>query len=76
VPDVTPPLLLYDVWSDPHALRSLHEERPALVKEYTAFLEARLAQHLRLAERFTQTGDNPALTEEQLRTLRSLGYIR
>jgi arylsulfatase A-like enzyme len=76
VPEETPRLLLYDVWNDPHALHSLHEERPDLVEKYTAFLEGQLAEHLALAQQFTASDGGPALTEEQLRTLRALGYIQ
>jgi arylsulfatase A-like enzyme len=75
VPEETPRLLLYDVWNDPHALHSLHEERPDLVEKYTKFLEAQLADHLALGQRFTR-GANAALTADQLRTLRALGYIQ
>jgi arylsulfatase A-like enzyme len=68
-------LLLYDVWNDPECLRSLHEERPDLVKKYTEFLEAQWEAHQALAQRFTP-GAEVALTPEQLRTLRALGYIQ
>ena len=68
-------LLLYDLSNDPHALSSLHEERPDLVEHYTTFLEAQFAAHQLLAQQFTP-GDESPLTPEQLRTLRSLGYIR
>lgn len=69
------PLLLYDLWNDPLCVKSLHEERPDLVKKYTAFLEAQFASHRALAQRFTRTEDSP-LTPEQLRGLRTLGYIQ
>lgn len=69
------PLLLYDLWNDPMCLRSVHEERPELVKKYTTFLEAQFAAHQELAKKFTRSKDS-ALSPEQLRTLRSLGYIR
>ena len=69
------PLLLYDLWNDPHTRHSLHEERPDLVEKYTAFLEAQFAAHLALAQQFTRSEESP-LTPEQLRTLRSLGYIQ
>ena len=68
-------LLLYDLWSDLMALWSLHEERPDLVEKYTAFLEDQFEAHLALAQYFTPSGE-VALTPEQLRTLRTLGYIR
>jgi arylsulfatase A-like enzyme len=68
------PLLLYDLWNDPHCLFSLHEERPDLVKKYTRFLQEKWKEHRELAKRFTRPGQ-ANLTAEQLRTLRSLGYI-
>ena len=69
------PLLLYDLWNDPYCLKSLHEARPDLVRKYTEFLEAQFEAHQALAQRFTRSEDSP-LTPEQLRTLRSLGYIQ
>ncbi len=69
------PLLLYDLWSDPGAVHSLHEERPDLVEKYTEFLEAQWKAHQALAQRFTRSGE-VLLTPEQLRTLRALGYIQ
>ena len=68
------PLLLYDLWNDPMALWSLHEERPDLVQKYTAFLEEQFEAHLALSQYFTPSS-GVELTPEQLRTLRSLGYI-
>ena len=69
------PLLLYDLWNDPMALWSLHEERPDLVQKYTTFLEEQFEAHMALAQYFTPSGE-VELTPGQLRTLRSLGYIR
>lgn len=69
------PLLLFDLWNDPMCLISLHEERPDLVEKYTAVLETQWAAHQALAQRSTP-GEASPLTAEQLRTLRSLGYIR
>ena len=69
------PLLLYDLWNDPQCLNSLHDERPDLVEKYTEFLEAQWEAHQLLAKQFTPGTESP-LTPEQLRTLRSLGYIR
>jgi arylsulfatase A-like enzyme len=69
------PLLLHDLWTDPDAVYSLHEERPELVARYTELLEAQFAAHQALAQRFTAS-ESVALTPEQLRTLRALGYIR
>ncbi len=68
------PLLLYDLWNDPSALESLHEERPDLVEQYTAFLEEQFEAHQSLAKLFTP-GEASPLTPEQLKTLRALGYI-
>ncbi len=69
------PLVLYDLWNDPNCLKSVHDEHPELVRKYTEFLEAQFEAHQSLARRFTRGKDAP-LTPEQLRTLRSLGYIR
>jgi len=69
------PLLLYDLWEDPYALNSLHEELPDLVEKYTKFLEAQFEAHQTLAQQFSRAEDSP-LTAEQLKTLRSLGYIQ
>ena len=69
------PLLLYDLWNDPMALWSLHEERPDLVQKYTAFLEEQFEAHVALSQYFTPSG-GVELTPEQLRTLRTLGYIQ
>ncbi len=69
------PLLLYDLWNDPVAVHSLHEERPDLVEKYTKFLQAQWEAHQVLAQRFTRS-DPVALTPDQLRTLRALGYIQ
>lgn len=68
-------VLVYDLWSDPYALRSIHEERPDLVEKYTAYLEAQWEANQSLAEFFTPSA-GATLTPEQLETLRSLGYIR
>ena len=70
-----PAVLLYDLRNDPYCLHSLHEERPDLLEKYTALLEAQWEAHQALAQVFTRSGE-VALTPEQLRTLRSLGYIQ
>ena len=75
LPARIPRLLLYDLWNDPYTLHSVHEERPDLVQKYTAFLEDQFEAHLALAQYFTPSGE-VELTPEQLRTLRSLGYIQ
>ena len=69
------PLLIYDLWNDPYCLKSLHEERPDLVEKYTEFLEKQFEAHQALAQHFTRGADSP-LNPEQLRTLRTLGYIQ
>jgi len=74
-PRSVPRLLLYDLWSDPRAFYSVHEEHPDLVEHYTAFLEAQFEAHQLLAQQFTP-GEVSPLTPEQLRTLRALGYIQ
>ncbi len=51
------------------------EQHPDLVKKYTQFLETQLAANQTLAQRFTRSKDS-GLNPEQLRTLRSLGYIQ
>ena len=48
---------------------------PDLVDKYTEYLEEMWETHQVLATRFTRSGE-VALTPEQLRTLRSLGYIQ
>jgi hypothetical protein len=69
------PVLIYDLWNDPYCLHSLHEERADLVKKYNEFLQVQLQEHRELAKHFIRSGQTN-LTAEQLRTLRSLGYIR
>jgi arylsulfatase A-like enzyme len=69
------PLLLYDLWNDPFALWSVHEDHPDLVEKYTKFLEAQWEAHQALAKLFTRS-ESVALTPEQLETLRALGYIQ
>lgn len=73
-PEPGPRLLLFDLWNDPYCLRSLHEERPDLVKKYTALLERQLREHRALAKRF-KSREGGALDSRQLETLKSLGYI-
>ena len=59
------------LWFDAWDLSSID----ILVEHYTEFLEAQWEAHQALAQRFTPGEESP-LTREQLRTLRSLGYIR
>ena len=68
-------LFLYDLWSDPRAFYSVHEEHPDLVEHYTAYLKVQWEAHQALAQQFTPGEESP-LMPEQLRTLWSLGYIR
>jgi arylsulfatase A-like enzyme len=69
------PLLLFDLWTDPYCLHSIHEERPELVEKYTAFLEAQFEAHQAMGTLF-KPAEDVALTPEQLQMLRTLGYIR
>jgi arylsulfatase A-like enzyme len=69
------PLLIFDVWEDPHAFKSLHDVRPDLVERYSKILDRIWKEHQALAKKFDRASDVP-LTPEQIETLRSLGYIR
>jgi arylsulfatase A-like enzyme len=69
------PLLVYDLWTDPMCLHSIHEERPDLVEKYTMFLKKQWEAHQALGQYFTPAED-VVLTPEQLEMLRTLGYIR
>lgn len=69
------PLLLFDIWEDPQALKSLHEEQPDLVEKYSKMLDGIWKEHQALANKFSRAGEVP-LTPEQIETLRSLGYLR
>lgn len=69
------PLLLFDVEEDPHALRSLHAERPDLVRKYSKMLARIWKEHLNLARRFTRAGSLP-MKPDEIERLRSLGYLR
>ena len=57
------PLVLYDLWNDPHCLKSVHEEHPELVRKYTEFLEAQFEANRSLAQRFTRGEDAPLTPE-------------
>jgi arylsulfatase A-like enzyme len=70
-----PRLLLYDLWTDPFALRAVNDRHPELVEHYRRMLLRQWQAHRALARRFHAAGE-VALTPEQLRQLRSLGYIR
>lgn len=69
------PLLIFDVEADPHALKSLNEARPDLVKKYAEVLGRLWRTHLNLAKRFTRAGRVP-MTPAEIEALRSLGYLR
>jgi len=70
-----PRLLLYDLAADPFARRAVNDEHPDLVAKYRAALLEQWAAHQALASRFTEANE-VALTPEQLRQLRALGYIQ
>lgn len=72
--DLEPHFFLCDLWDDPYCRKSLHQERPDLVKKYRAVLERTLREHVKLGKGYTRKGEG-ALNAEQLNTLRSLGYI-
>lgn len=69
-----PRLLLYDLWSDPYCLRSLHRERPDLVEKYRGLLERKFREHRALAKKLKPRPAG-ALDPRQLETLKSLGYL-
>ena len=68
-------LLIFDIWEDPEAFRSLHEERPDLVEKYSKMLDRIWKEHQALAKKFTKAGV-ATLAPDQINTLRSLGYLR
>ena len=70
-----PRLLLYDLSSDPFAVHSVNERYPALVEKYSGLLLHQWKAHQALAKRF-QPAEAAPLTPDELRALRSLGYIR
>jgi len=69
------PLLVFDVRDDPHALHSLHAERPDLAAKYAKMLERIWDENRALARRYTRPARVP-MTSEEIERLRSLGYIR
>ncbi len=71
----TEKLLLWDRQADPFMARSVHDEHPDRVAYYQTLLEAQLKANRALAQQFTPGEESP-LTPEQLRMLRSLGYIQ
>jgi len=70
----TPPLLLYDLATDPHCLNNVNAQHPDKVAHYTALLQGLRVENERLAERFG--GALPgAAGDEQIEALRTLGYV-
>ena len=73
-PDV-PRLLLYDLSTDPFALKAVNDEHPAEVERYRRILLEQWKAHQALAQRFGDADEVP-LDPEQLQQLKSLGYIQ
>ena len=71
----TPSLLLYDLSEDPFCTTNVNAENEERVEEFTQRLLEQWASHVTLAQHFSSNGAE-AMTEEQLETLRALGYIR
>ena len=67
--------VLYDLWEDPLLQRPVNAERPDLVEKYTALLEAQVEANAAMRKLVGAGGERVSLTPEQLRTLRTLGYI-
>ena len=61
---------LFDLTADPLAARDLSTERPDLLRELLARLESGYRHQLRTAPA------DQALTEEQIKNLRALGYLQ
>ena len=61
---------LFDLTDDPLAARDLSTDRPALLRELLARLAKGYQHHLRTAPA------DQALTDEQIRNLRALGYLQ
>jgi arylsulfatase A-like enzyme len=70
-----PRLLLYDLSTDPYAVHHVNDRYPDLVEAYRERLLLLWEAHRALSQKFQATGD-VALTSEQLRQLRALGYIQ
>ncbi len=70
-----PRLLLYDLEADPFVRQAVNDEHPERVEAYRRQLLELWQAHQALAGRFTP-GEEVELTPEQLRQLRSLGYIQ
>jgi hypothetical protein len=71
-----PRLLLYDLWTDPFALKSVHADHPELVERYTRQLLEHWRANQALFQRFHEEEGAKPLDPEQLRQLRALGYIQ
>ncbi len=70
----TPPLLLYDIESDPLCLENVNGEHPELVEAYAGRLREVWAEHQALATRFKK-GSAVSAGEAQIEALRTLGYV-
>ena len=70
------PLLLYDLWNDPFALKAVNAAHPDLVERYTRLLLEHWKANQALFQRFHEEEGTKPLDPEQLRQLRALGYIR
>jgi len=70
-----PRLLLYDLESDPFALKAVNAEHPDEVRRFERLLLHQWEAHRSLAQRFGQA-EEKALSPDQLEQLRALGYIR
>ena len=75
IPQAGGSVTISDLWGNLHYGGNVNEQHPDLVAKYTESLQEEWEQHQVLRQRFTRSGEL-ALTPEQLRTLRSLGYIR
>jgi arylsulfatase len=73
-PDI-PRLLLYDLSIDPFAVQHVNESYPRLVEQYSELLQRQWKVHQALGRRF-ESDDAIPLTPDELRALRSLGYIQ
>lgn len=71
-----PRLLLYDLWSDPFALKAVNAKHPELVDSYTRRLLELWRANEALFQRFHEEAGSKPLDPEQLQQLRALGYIQ
>jgi arylsulfatase A-like enzyme len=70
----TPPLLLYDLKTDPHCLTNVNAEHPEKVARYTEQLRALWSANQALAKRFDRA-EPSVVGDEQIEALRTLGYV-